>query len=275
MDRHQYIAEGRDTVPGWFQRTDAVLFDTIDSAQRRAGIGGDILEIGCYQGASAVLLGYLRQPGERFIVCDLFDGDVTDPEDEAERQRFDTNLSRRTFEANYLMFHRDLPEIIAGPSSGLFDLELARTFRLIHVDGSHAYDLVRSDLLLSKQLLMPGGVVAFDDIISVHTPGVTAAVWEGVLRDELVPLFQSRKFYGTWGAPFHVDVPEELPSCPHEVLGHAMLHVEDPVAVVDPPAVVAGDGRHGEVSGRQRRLLLWKRRVVAGLRRRAGPLRDR
>ncbi|MGO9029918.1 MAG: class I SAM-dependent methyltransferase [Acidimicrobiales bacterium] len=239
MDRHRYIAEGRDTVPGWFQRTDAVLFDAIDSAQRRAGITGDILEIGCYQGASAVLLGYLRQPGERFIVCDLFDGAVTHPEDVVERQRFYTDLSRRTFETNYLKFHRDLPEIIAGPSSGLFDLGLARTCRLIHVDGSHTYDVVRSDLLLSRQLLMPGGVVAFDDIISMHTPGVTAAVWEGVLRDELVPLFQSRKFYGTWGAPCHIDIPEELPSHPHHVLGHTMLHVEDPSPPGTGPAITS------------------------------------
>ena len=45
---------------------------------------------------------------------------------------------------------------------------------------------------------MPGGVVVFDDIITAHTPGVTAAVWQGATSDGLVPLCQTWKLYGTW-----------------------------------------------------------------------------
>ena len=59
MDRHQYIATGRETVPGWFDRTDAMMFDAVDAAQRRENVRGDLLEIGCFQGRSAILLGYL------------------------------------------------------------------------------------------------------------------------------------------------------------------------------------------------------------------------
>ena len=270
MNRQEYIVEGRLTVPGWFRESDALLFHAIDVAQRRAGVAGDILEIGCYQGASAILLGYMRNPGERLLVCDLFDGDTVSSENEDERRRFYSDLSRRSFEANYLQFHRDLPDIISGPSSHLYDTGLERTFRFIHVDGSHAYDAVRSDLLLSKRLLMPGGVVVFDDIITLHTPGVTAAVWQGVTSEGLVPLFQSMKFYGTWDAPFDIDLPGGLLSYPHDVAGHTMLHIEAAAAPSAAPTLEAEpspeDERSLHLSECERRLILCKRRLMGALR---------
>ena len=238
-------------------------FDAIDVAQHRAGIHGDILEIGCYQGASAVLLGYMAKANERLIICDLFDGATVTFEDEDGRSRFYMDLSRQSFERNYSRFHGTLPEIVAAPSSALFDEGLDQTFRLIHIDGSHAYEVVRSDLLLAKKLLMPGGVVIFDDIVSMHTPGVTAAVWEGVMSDELIPLFQSRKFYGTWGTPWRIDLPDHLPKYPHEVFGHTMLHIEDAPPPVIPPSLGDDAGDSGIlVSQLEERLITSKRKVM-------------
>lgn len=227
MDRTEYINGGINTVPGWFARRDALLFDAIDNAQRSAGITGDILEIGVYQGTSAILLGYMRQPNERLIVCDLFDGITESDEDLAERQRYyEPNFGQHKFEAQYRRFHPDLPEIIAQPSSSLHARLTGKTFRCIHIDGSHAYEQVRSDLLLAKEILMPGGYVIFDDLLSPHTPGVTAACWEGVANDQLVPVLQTVKMYGTWGDPLPIEVPHGLNAIPHVVNGHVMHHVE-------------------------------------------------
>lgn len=225
VTRDEYIGLGRTTVAGWFTEKDARIFDAIDVAQRNAGITGDLLEIGCYQGTSAILIGYMQQPGERLVICDLFDGETESEEDTAERAKYYTpGFNRQMFESNYLRFHESLPEILAQPSSQLHHSTLGRTFRFIHIDGSHAYEQVRLDLLLAKQLLVPGGVVAFDDLLSPHTPGVTAAVWEGVANDELVPMFQTVKFYGTWGVPLSIDVG--LPTVEHSVRGHVMWNVE-------------------------------------------------
>lgn len=206
---------------------DRLLFDAVDGAQRNAGISGDILEIGCYQGTSAILLGYMKQESERLIICDLFDGETESEEDMLERYRYYTpNFGRQMFEANYLRFHSQLPEIIPQPSSTLHHAGLGRTFRFIHIDGSHNYDLVRQDLLLAKELLVPGGVVSFDDLLSPHTPGVTAAVWEGVANDGLIPMMQTIKFYGTWDSPIDVPMPPGLNATAHEVRGHQMVNVE-------------------------------------------------
>ena len=227
MDRIDYINGGADTVPGWFQRKDRLLFDAIDNAQRATGINGDLLEIGCYQGTSAILLGYMRQPGERLVICDLFDGITESDEDLAERQRYYApDFAQSKFEAQYRRFHAELPEIIAQPSSSLHARLTGHHFRFIHIDGSHAYDQVRQDLLLAKQLLVPGGIVALDDFLSPHTPGVTLAVGEGVANDGLIGMLQTVKFYGTWQDPLLIEIPHGLTAIPHIVRGHTIYHVE-------------------------------------------------
>ena len=226
MQRREYIIEGRESVPGWFERADAELFSAIDLAQRSAGLVGDILEIGCYQGSSAILLEYLRRPNESLVVCDLFQDVATTLDDFHHQTDSYSDLSQESFESNFLRFHRSLPRIVAGPSTMLPSMNLGRTFRLIHVDGLHDYQIVRSDLLLAKSLLMPGGFVIFDDIITLHTPGVTAAVWEGVLHDDLVPVYQTHKFYGTWGEPLGMEIPDAFRHYRHRIGGHTMRHLE-------------------------------------------------
>ena len=226
MHRREYIVEGRKLIPGWFERVDAEMFDAIDSAQRAAGIVGDILEIGCFQGASAILLGYLRRANERLVVCDLFEEVGSTLDEYHRREGTYADLSRKSFEANFLRFHEALPEILAVPSTALTEFGLGKTFRMIHIDGSHDYEMVRSDLLLAKTLLMPGGYVIFDDIVSQHTPGVTAAVWEGVMNDGLIPLYQTFKLYGAWDQPTKVKLPSEFIQFSHIVLGHTMSNVE-------------------------------------------------
>ena len=226
MQRRQYIIEGRESMHGWFERADAELFSAIDFAQRTAGLVGDILEIGCYQGSSAILLEYLRRSNERLVVCDLFQEVATTLDDFHHRTNSYSDFSRESFEVNFLRFHKNLPEIIAGSSTTLSSSNFGRTFRLIHIDGSHEYDIVRSDLLLAKSLLMPGGFVIFDDIITLHTPGVTAAVWEGVIRDGLIPVYQTHKLYGTWGDPLKVEIPNDFIQYTHRVCGHSMSHLE-------------------------------------------------
>jgi hypothetical protein len=73
---------------------------------------------------------------------------------------------------------------------------------------------------------MPGGFVIFDDIITLHTPGVTAAVWEGVFHDGLIPVYQTHKLYGTWNDPINVEIPKDFNQYTHRVFGHTMSHLE-------------------------------------------------
>ena len=101
----------------------------------------------------------------------------------------------------YQRFHVELPDMIVGPSSTIDATRLAGTCRLVHVDGGHKYEIVRQDAATARELLRPGGIVAFDDISTPHNPGSALAVWELVLGGPFRPLLLTdAKLYGTWDA---------------------------------------------------------------------------
>lgn len=125
-----------DTVGGWFVRLDADMFVAVNRWQRSAEVMGDLLEIGVYQGRSAILLGYMRGEGERLEVCDLFEDQETTATTVADRGLYDT-LERARFERNFLRFHDALPVIHHGPSRDLGPRVASGSFRFVHIDGSH------------------------------------------------------------------------------------------------------------------------------------------
>lgn len=193
-------APAEDDIPGWFNPTDALLMQAVDELQGQRGTSGDILEVGVYQGKSAILLGFFPRAGERLVVCDVFEYvDVLDTDNTSESAAFYDGLDQATFERNYLRFHRGLPVVHARPSAELDQLLPAGSCRLVHIDGSHTFDVVRRDIATARRLLGPGGVVVFDDWSSSHVPGVAMAFWQAYADGTLVPLACSRgKFYATW-----------------------------------------------------------------------------
>jgi hypothetical protein len=186
-------------IGGWFYEEDAVVFEAIYRIQTSNHISGDLLEIGAYQGRSAAFLGFLLQLNERLLVCDLFEEHGVNPENEAEKAAWYPSLNRQEFERQYLQIHAHLPRILACRSSSLRRVgNLGPTFRFIHIDGSHLYQIVKQDLLTASELLKKGGIVAIDDYRTAHTPGVAAAAWEAVLSGSLIPLcLTPQKMYAT------------------------------------------------------------------------------
>lgn len=190
-----------ERIPGWFWMTDQRLFEWFLSG----GARGDVLELGTYLGKSAVLIGAHVRQGETFTVCDLFESDAPDANNNAETTGSYSTLTRRQFEQNYLSVHDTLPEIVHGPTSIILDHVKADTCRFVHVDASHLYAHVKGDVLAARTVLKDDGIVAFDDYRSEHTPGVALAVWEAVAGLGLAPIcISTQKLYATWGDPVPV-----------------------------------------------------------------------
>ncbi len=190
-----------DSVPGWFSELDFRIFCQIDKVQQAHGIGGDLFEIGAFCGKSAILLGYLAGHSDnRLLVCDMFEHtESANDENLVEFATWYPSFCQQDFVDQYLRFHAQLPTLMVGPSVDIDAEALAGTCRLVHVDGSHQYDIVRHDIATAKQLLGPGGIVAFDDICTAHNPGSALAIWEEVLSGRFVPLLlTAAKLYGTW-----------------------------------------------------------------------------
>jgi hypothetical protein len=191
-----------DDVRGWFPVLDQTLFEWFLDRQESSGVRGDLLEIGVFMGKSAIFLGRHLQDGERFTVCDLFEGDAPDDANRAESTKSYSALTRQKFEANYLSFHTALPRVLQGPSSIVPGEVASRSCRFVHVDGSHLYEHVYGDIGAAQDILLPGGIVVLDDFRSEHTPGVSVAAWEAVLNRGLNPIcLSTQKLYGTWGDP--------------------------------------------------------------------------
>lgn len=175
-----------DSVPGWFLPEDRGVFVGLNQIQRQCSVSGNVLEIGAYEGKSAILLGYELQQGERLVVCDLFGMAADTAQERTENEHYYRGLGRAVFESNYLRFHAELPQVLQCSSTQL-DLE-PRSFRFIHVDGSHQYDVVRKDIETAARFVADDGVIALDDYRSFHTPGVAAAAWSSIVAGILEPI---------------------------------------------------------------------------------------
>ncbi|MFD7667577.1 class I SAM-dependent methyltransferase [Streptomyces sp. NPDC059788] len=189
-------------VKGWFFTADQLLFDWFLARQEDRAEPGDLLELGAYMGKSAIFMGARLRPGDRFTVCDLFDSPAGDASNSKEMAKSYATLTRRAFEANYLAFHDELPEIVQGLSSVVADHVEPGSCRFAHIDASHLYEHVHGDIVTVRELLTPQGIVVLDDFRAEHCPGVAAATWQAVTGQALRPVcITPTKFYGTWGDP--------------------------------------------------------------------------
>lgn len=191
-----------EDVRGWFNPEDQLAFKWILEAQSAAGITGDLVEIGVYEGKTAIHMGNFLRHDESLTVCDLFDDVVhADGVPDHIRQAY-ASLSQQTFERNYLAFHHELPEIVRGRSVAINDHVEPASVRFVHIDASHLYGDVRDDTRAARRMLTDGGVVAFDDYRTMHTAGTSAAVWEAIANDGLRPIaLTQKKIYATWSDP--------------------------------------------------------------------------
>lgn len=146
-----------------------------------AGVPGDVIELGCWQGRSTTFLAQACKDTGNGVVhtVDTFGGNPGN-------------------EAAYRVGANDLSDLAANFTSNMRRLGLAdqvRTYRgrsvdrardvlsaangvrLLVVDAEHTYDAVRGELAAYADALAPGGLLVLDDY-SRSFPGVAQAVNE-------------------------------------------------------------------------------------------------
>ncbi len=162
-----YLELGIGTVEGWLSPTTASILAQLLVEQARAGLRGNVCEIGVHHGRLFLVLANALAPGDKAVAVDVF-GDQdknVDRSGQGDRDAFERNLRR---------FAPNAPVEIVQQSS--LDLErlgfLSHRFRFISVDGGHNALTVASDLRLAERTLLGHGIVALDDILSTHWTGV-------------------------------------------------------------------------------------------------------
>lgn len=167
----QLVRRTRD-VEGWLSLEAALLFGWIDDIQRKAGIVGDIFEIGVHHGKSAVVLGAMTNPQREVLaICDLFgqQGQNTSGSGSGKRELFEENMRR--FVSSTLPL-RIFPML----STDLSVREIGTNYRFFHIDGGHNCDEALNDLKLASLATRSDGVIVLDDPFRPEWPGVSEAI---------------------------------------------------------------------------------------------------
>ena len=109
---------------------------------------GSIIEVGAYKGKATVALAWASKTAKREKIISI------DPFEPGIQEIFISNIKKLGVE--------DYVRSIPSSSE-----EAARSFkgcaRFIFIDGCHEYDFVRKDIMLWKDFLITGGVIAFHD----------------------------------------------------------------------------------------------------------------
>jgi hypothetical protein len=182
------IEKSLSSINGWFEFLDILAFNLLLDFQSNNQQKGHLLEIGAFEGKSTILLGMHAVQEEVLHVCDIFGG-PSDPLNERENLNSYPNLQRKTFEENYFNYLGELPVIHQCSSTSLPSILSNTKLRFIHVDGSHLFENVNSDLqFASRAIALDLGVVAVDDYMQPHALGVAEALWSCINSKMLVPL---------------------------------------------------------------------------------------
>jgi len=161
-------------VPGWFPLIDFELFIAINMKQQELGFRGDILEIGTYKGKSGILLTLCAEPTETVRLLDLYaDIQLEVNPDSRDYKKLDETQTIK----NLNKFGSE-HQLVFGNSLEIPKIIPKILHRIIHIDGSHQYEIVRNDLQNGLNLLSPDGVIILDDYSNIAYPGVARAFWE-------------------------------------------------------------------------------------------------
>ena len=129
----------------------------------RFGYPNVIVEIGCYYGKTTSELVQAiapRNPNLTYYAIDPFDTSMDVGEDlEMIHDMFIRNLEQFPYKNN-IIFYRE------KSFDGLIKLRSNKvTPQLIYIDGDHTASTVLNDLVLSFDILAPGGVIVCDDSV--------------------------------------------------------------------------------------------------------------
>lgn len=154
------------------------LWQTYSS--RCSNLNGIIVEIGCWEGRSTITLAKAAYP-EIVHAVDTWKGNIGEGENH-------TTIEILKDRDVFAQFMKNIKEckinniIVYKLSSKEFLESLEESIKFVHIDGSHDYESVRSEISFLLPIIVPGGVICGDDLTSA--PGVRQAVDELLVNYE-------------------------------------------------------------------------------------------
>ena len=168
----KFIFRDLQTVEGYIDPPDALVFLSLLRAQENNGLSGGVAEIGVFYGRSYFLFRKICGREDKILGIDLFDLKQAEDGRATQYERFLDN-------GNRLGLPVDESLIIRADSTGVSPHQITDRVgqvRFFSIDGGHMLHHVRSDSRLAIDALAPHGIIAFDDTFNPAWPEVTVGV---------------------------------------------------------------------------------------------------
>jgi hypothetical protein len=171
----RYLAQSYERVRGMSSRFAAAICGHLIRRQSELGIGGELAEIGTFEGRFFIAMALGLAPGERALGIDRFDWP-----DAGIESRFLANCAAHGIAPDrYMSWKTDSREITPGH---LQDRLGGRPVRFVHIDSHHSRECLTNDLELVAPVLHRQGIVCLDDMLHPGYPMVISAVFDYFAR---------------------------------------------------------------------------------------------
>ena len=189
-------------VEGWLGDRMHQIVNIIGSIFDENNVKGHVAEFGVHHGLFLFLLSVLRNDGEECFAIDVF-----------EDQHLNVDQSGRGSLTAFLghvetlmPLQRGFFRVVQRDTASFSIFDMVELFgkpgvKIFSIDAGHSIQHTFNDLQLVQEVLSPGGVVALDDYMSVHWPGVTEGFYHFIAtaNRRLKPFlyFQNKLFLTT------------------------------------------------------------------------------
>ena len=197
-----FNAEVYGHVEGWLGDRISQIVSVMGTILDTNGVCGHVAEFGVHHGLFLFLLNALRNENEECFAIDVFDNQHLNV-DCSGRGSLAAFLSHiETLMASQRRFFRIVQrDTTSFSTSEVVDLFGKKGVKFFSIDAGHTIQHACNDLHLAQEVLVPGGVVALDDYMSVHWPGVTEGFYRfmhsGNRRLKPFLYFQNKLFLTT------------------------------------------------------------------------------
>jgi predicted O-methyltransferase YrrM len=176
-----YLAQRYERVRGMSSRFAAAICGHLIRRQTELSVGGDLIEIGTFEGRFFIAMALGLTAGETALGIDRFDWPDANIE-----ARFHANCAAHGIaRGRYLSWRADSRAIT---SDGLREKLGGRPVRFAHIDGHHSRDCLTNDLELITPLLRRDGIICLDDMLHPGYPMMISAVTDYFARHPLMRL---------------------------------------------------------------------------------------
>jgi hypothetical protein len=189
-------------VEGWLGDRMWQIVNVIGTILDANGVRGNIAEFGVHHGLFLFLLNALSNDHEACFAIDVFDEQSLNV-DGSGRGSLAAFLSHvETLMASQRHSFRIVQrDTLSFSTAEVVDLFGKNGVKFFSIDAGHTLQHTFNDLCLVQEVLVPGGIVALDDYMSPHWPGVTEGYYRFTCsaNRRLKPLsyFQNKLFLTT------------------------------------------------------------------------------